>query len=133
MGTLAGNLSIKHQHKEFPSDIFILLETLNAKFTIMGLDGKTTTSSVLNYLQMDMSKKILTKIIIEARPVDQYLFNSYKVRRVIQTKPTFLKVSFNVFYANLHAKNSGLSHINITLRRLMERSNIFFLNSFSDI
>lgn len=35
-GTLAGNLSIKHEHNEFPSDIFLLLETIGATLTIGG-------------------------------------------------------------------------------------------------
>ncbi|XP_037902815.1 xanthine dehydrogenase-like isoform X2 [Hermetia illucens] len=108
MGTLAGNLSIKHQHKEFPSDIFILLETLNAKFTIMGLDGKTTTSSVLNYLQMDMSKKILTKIIIEAKPVDQYLFNSYKIMPRAQNAHAFVNAGFLLEMANDTVKSARI-------------------------
>lgn len=38
VGTLAGNLSIKHQHNEFPSDIFLLLETIGATITIGEFD-----------------------------------------------------------------------------------------------
>lgn len=34
IGTLAGNLSIKHQHNDFPSDIFLIFETVGAVFTI---------------------------------------------------------------------------------------------------
>lgn len=34
IGTLAGNLSIKHQHNEFPSDIFLIFETVGAKLVI---------------------------------------------------------------------------------------------------
>lgn len=33
-GTVAGNLMIKNQRIEFPSDIFLLLETVGAKVTI---------------------------------------------------------------------------------------------------
>lgn len=33
-GTIAGNLMIKHAHPEFPSDIFMLLETIGATLSI---------------------------------------------------------------------------------------------------
>ena len=30
MGTLAGNLMLKHAHNDFPSDLFVLLEGIGA-------------------------------------------------------------------------------------------------------
>lgn len=33
-GTIAGNLSIKNQHKEFPSDLYLILEAVGATLTI---------------------------------------------------------------------------------------------------
>lgn len=34
IGTVGGNLMIKHEHNEFPSDIFLLLETVGAQLII---------------------------------------------------------------------------------------------------
>ncbi|KAJ0176322.1 hypothetical protein K1T71_008496 [Dendrolimus kikuchii] len=34
IGTIAGNLMIKHQYNEFPSDIYLMLETVGAEITI---------------------------------------------------------------------------------------------------
>ena len=34
LGTLAGNLMIKHTHREFPSDIFLVLEAVGVMLTI---------------------------------------------------------------------------------------------------
>ncbi|KAG5870802.1 hypothetical protein JTB14_005352 [Gonioctena quinquepunctata] len=35
IGTLAGNLMIKHKHNDFPSDIFLILETIGATLKIV--------------------------------------------------------------------------------------------------
>ncbi|KAJ2951524.1 hypothetical protein O0L34_g13676 [Tuta absoluta] len=42
LGTIAGNLMIKYQHNEFPSDVFLLFETVGAQLTIGGIDIKET-------------------------------------------------------------------------------------------
>ena len=34
LGTLGGNLMLKHAHREFPSDIFVVLEAIGAMVTI---------------------------------------------------------------------------------------------------
>ena len=33
-GSVAGNLMLKHDHHEFPSDLFIVLETVGSKINI---------------------------------------------------------------------------------------------------
>ena len=43
VGTLAGNLMLKHMHREFPTDIFLVLEAVGAMLTI----GKTNHSLAL--------------------------------------------------------------------------------------
>jgi xanthine dehydrogenase/oxidase len=43
MGTLAGNLMLKHAHNDFPSDVFVLLEAIGASvITISAKDGAIT-------------------------------------------------------------------------------------------
>lgn len=78
IGSLAGNLSIKHQHNEFPSDVFLMLETVGAVFEITGIRG-TQSMKPSDYLKVDMTKKVITKITLPPLPVDQYIMKSYKV------------------------------------------------------
>lgn len=34
LGSIAGNLMVKHEHRDFASDIFLLFETIGAQLTI---------------------------------------------------------------------------------------------------
>ncbi|CAD7078518.1 unnamed protein product [Hermetia illucens] len=94
MGTLAGNLSIKHGRNEFPSDIFIFLEALDAKIVVMGTNSKLSKVSVMDYLQMDMQKKVIIKLILPARPVTEYIFNSYKIMPRAQNAHAYVNAGF---------------------------------------
>jgi hypothetical protein len=38
MGTLAGNLMLKHAHNDFPSDVFVILEAVGA--SIVTIEAK---------------------------------------------------------------------------------------------
>ena len=54
MGTLIGNLMIKNHNNDFPSDVFITFETLNAKITIMDDAGKTQQIGPLEFIKTDI-------------------------------------------------------------------------------
>lgn len=77
-GTLAGNLSIKHAHNEFPSDIFTILEGCGAKLTILGCKNFQTVITPVEYLSLDMDKRCILKIVFP-RLGTGYRFRSYKV------------------------------------------------------
>ena len=55
LGTIAGNLMLKHLHPEFPSDLYVLFEAVNAKVVI-----RSTTEDIVaspkEFLAMDMTK-----------------------------------------------------------------------------
>lgn len=78
-GTIAGNLSIKHGHMEFPSDMFIMLEGVGAKITILEAIDKPTTMSIEEYLKYDMKKKVILNISLPSLDPNVYFFRSYKV------------------------------------------------------
>ena len=66
MASLAGNLMIKHQDHNFPSDIFTMLEALGAKITIatQSSAGEKQTSeySLSEWLNVDMKRKVILHI-----------------------------------------------------------------------
>ena len=82
-GTLAGNLMLKHQHHEFPSDLFVLLEALEAKLIVESLQGKKALLPS-EWLEESMDRKLLLLIALPKLDSRTNNFFSYKItpRRV---------------------------------------------------
>nr|XP_022914971.1 xanthine dehydrogenase/oxidase-like [Onthophagus taurus] len=94
IGTIAGNLSIKHEHNEFPSDIFLILETVGATITLTS-KNKTEKIDLLTYLKTDMKHKIIKEIILP--PLNSsHLFNSYKIMPRAQNAHAIVNAAFLV-------------------------------------
>lgn len=76
---MAGNLSIKHAHPEFPSDVFIVLEALDAQVIVQEAVDKQQTVSLASYLGSSMEGKIIRGLVLRAYPKERFAFDSYKV------------------------------------------------------
>ncbi|KAJ9584593.1 hypothetical protein L9F63_021063, partial [Diploptera punctata] len=61
IGTLAGNLMTKYQHNEFPSDLFLIFETVGASLNIMSKQN-TRKFSLLEFLDLDMRHKVILNV-----------------------------------------------------------------------
>ncbi|KAK9496478.1 hypothetical protein O3M35_013241 [Rhynocoris fuscipes] len=79
VGTLAGNLSIKHEHHEFPSDIFLIFLTVGAHLVIREKTGIVRTVPLLEYLDMNMYSKVITQIILPPLSSHHYYINTFKI------------------------------------------------------
>lgn len=56
---------LKHKHPEFPSDIFLTLLAADAQLTLIDADTNDTTQVDLEtFLQTDMSKRLITSVIL---------------------------------------------------------------------
>ncbi|KAJ2951519.1 hypothetical protein O0L34_g13669 [Tuta absoluta] len=78
LGTIAGNLMIKHQHNEFPSDIFLLLETVGAQLTIIHSNGTRKYVTMQQFLQTNMRCKIILNVLLPPLS-DEYRLVTYKI------------------------------------------------------
>ncbi|KAL1140403.1 hypothetical protein AAG570_000335 [Ranatra chinensis] len=96
IGTFAGNLMMKHRHREFPSDIFLFLETVGAVLIIEELSGIEKTMELLQYLESDMNKKLITKIILPAHDSSVYIIQSYKIMPRAQNAHAYVNAGFMV-------------------------------------
>ncbi|XP_052749009.1 uncharacterized protein LOC113513039 [Galleria mellonella] len=77
IGTIAGNLMVKHKNLNFSSDIFLLLETIGATLTIV---EKTSvhTVTVEDFLSVDMTGKVIT--LVKIPPLSpNHQFVSFKI------------------------------------------------------
>ena len=79
-GTIAGNLMLKHAHQYFPSDLFLMLETIGANIVVASAteNGKEYQYSPVEWLTTSMERKVITKIVLPALS-QSHVFKSYKI------------------------------------------------------
>lgn len=104
-GTIAGNLSIKHVHNEFPSDIFLLLETVGAQLTIASGDGSTISISPKEYLATDMEQKVILSVAFPKLPANRFVFRSYKIMPRAQNAHAMVNAAFLFEFADSTRKS----------------------------
>uniref|UniRef100_A0A1B6E3D0 FAD-binding PCMH-type domain-containing protein n=1 Tax=Clastoptera arizonana TaxID=38151 RepID=A0A1B6E3D0_9HEMI len=93
-GTLAGNLSIKHKYHEFPSDIFLILETVGAQVVIVDNIGVEQTLSLMQYLDTNMNKILMSKIILPALNNKSFVVKTYKIMPRAQNAHAYINAGF---------------------------------------
>ncbi|CAH1164261.1 unnamed protein product [Phaedon cochleariae] len=101
IGTLAGNLMIKHKHKEFPSDIFLILETAKAKLLIVDADYGEVSVLPSEFLKMSMNFKIIRSITFTAFD-DCYYYESFKIMPRAQNAHALVNAGFLVRLSREH-------------------------------
>ncbi|KAG8312527.1 hypothetical protein J6590_020448 [Homalodisca vitripennis] len=79
VGTIAGNLSIKHEYREFPSDLFLILETVGARVSVRSDNEKITLLSLTDYLETNMNKKVILQILLPPLNALTYVVKTYKI------------------------------------------------------
>ncbi|XP_069360030.1 uncharacterized protein [Maniola hyperantus] len=64
LGTIAGNLMLKHQDKKLTSDIFLVLLAIGAQLTLVLAPGVTKVVGLENFLAESMIGKLILNILI---------------------------------------------------------------------
>nr|CAD7403779.1 unnamed protein product [Timema cristinae] len=94
IGTIAGNLMLKHEHQEFDSDMFLLLETVGASLIIKADKGSDVTKSPAEFLDYDMNKKVLYQIVLPPYNNNTYVFKTYKIMPRAQNVHAIVNAGF---------------------------------------
>ncbi|KAJ8925555.1 hypothetical protein NQ315_009395 [Exocentrus adspersus] len=95
IGTIAGNLMMKYNNNDFPSDIFLLLETFNASIVIVDIQANEESVSPADFLNLDMTKKVIKQIVFTALDSD-YKYESYKIMNRAQNTHALVNAGFLV-------------------------------------
>ncbi|XP_047997895.1 indole-3-acetaldehyde oxidase-like isoform X2 [Leguminivora glycinivorella] len=93
LGTVAGNLMIKHKHNEFQSDVFLLLETIGAYMTILDSSKQEKKVTIEEFLKVDMRSKLIKNILLPPLGQD-YQFESFKVMPRAQSAHAIVNAGF---------------------------------------
>ncbi|OXU29995.1 hypothetical protein TSAR_008941 [Trichomalopsis sarcophagae] len=64
IGTIAGNLMLKHQHREFQSDLFLILETVGAEIHVLESKGSNIVLNFRDFLEIDMRYKLIYSVVL---------------------------------------------------------------------
>lgn len=92
-GTIAGNLMIKHVHNDFPSDLFLILETAGTQIHILDAPGRKTSIMLQDFLKTNMNHKIIYSVVLPALS-DEYEYRSYKIMPRAQNAHAHVNAGF---------------------------------------
>ncbi|XP_055605925.1 aldehyde oxidase 3-like [Uranotaenia lowii] len=96
IGTVAGNLFLKKEHREFQSDLYLILETVGAQLTIVSRDGSLEQALPEQLMGLDMHQKLLTCILLPGLDPVRYIFRSYKLQPIAQNAKALVSAAFLV-------------------------------------
>lgn len=93
IGSIAGNLMIKHAHHEFPSDLFLMLETAGTQIHVLDAPGSKQSMMLGDFLKIDMRHKIIYSVVLPMRSAD-YEYRSYKIMPRAQNAHAHINAGF---------------------------------------
>ncbi|KAL4715716.1 hypothetical protein ACJJTC_006295 [Scirpophaga incertulas] len=94
IGTIAGNLMIKHRHNDFPSDIFLLLDTIDAFLTIRPYKGKQQVVSMQQFLSFDMKGAVIVNVALPPLNDNECKMITYKIMPRAQSTHAIVNAGF---------------------------------------
>ncbi|XP_039757385.1 xanthine dehydrogenase-like [Pararge aegeria] len=93
IGTIGGNLMLKHINNEFQSDLFLMFETVGGVVTIAEEVGKNTTMALTEFLKLDMNGKVIVNVILP--PLSQCCsLKTYKIMPRAQNSHAIVNAGF---------------------------------------
>ncbi|CAH2090196.1 unnamed protein product [Euphydryas editha] len=104
IGSLAGNIMLKHIMPSYPSDLFILFEAVGATVTICNGSNETVTLSLPDFLKYNMKGKLIINFELPPQG-SSHIFRSYKVMPRSQNALAIVNAAFNI---KMNLSNSNI-------------------------
>ncbi|KAJ0176229.1 hypothetical protein K1T71_008403 [Dendrolimus kikuchii] len=79
LGSLAGNMIYKHKLANYPSDVFLLFETVGATMTVRTLSGSYVTLTMMEFLKYDMSGVLIVHFALPPLCAKTHCVRTYKI------------------------------------------------------
>ncbi|CAG7720322.1 unnamed protein product [Allacma fusca] len=92
-GTIAGNIMMKHDHHDFPSDVFLILETVGAKVYVASSPTDISSYTLLDFLNVDTKGKLIVYFTIPKR-TGNYVYRSFKITKRHQNAHAYVNAAF---------------------------------------
>ncbi|XP_047533955.1 xanthine dehydrogenase 1-like [Vanessa atalanta] len=94
LGTVAGNLMLKNKSNGFPSDIYLLFETVGAQLTIVSAPGDSKILTMQDFLNEDMTGKIILNVLLP--PLNAaHKITTFKIMPRSQSAHAIVQAGFN--------------------------------------
>ncbi|KYN35640.1 Xanthine dehydrogenase, partial [Trachymyrmex septentrionalis] len=93
IGTIAGNLMIKNEHNEFPSDLYLILETVSTQVHILESPSQKKSFYLWEFLKLDMHHKIIYSIVLP-KLTNQHICRFYKIMPRTQNAKAHVNAGF---------------------------------------
>ncbi|XP_046967892.1 indole-3-acetaldehyde oxidase-like [Vanessa cardui] len=94
VGTIGGNLAMKNNHPYFASDVYVLLETVNATVTLEDMHSKTTEIHLSKFLSTSLKDQIIMNVKIPPLS-NSHLIRTYKIMPRAQNAHAIVNAGFN--------------------------------------
>ncbi|CAG7835136.1 unnamed protein product [Allacma fusca] len=92
-GTIAGNIMMKHDHHDFPSDIFLILEAVGAKVYVASSPTDISSYKLVDFLNVDMRGRLIVYFTIPKRK-GNYVYRSFKITKRHQNAHAYVNAAF---------------------------------------
>ncbi|XP_041981246.1 xanthine dehydrogenase/oxidase-like [Aricia agestis] len=103
IGTIAGNLMIKHMHRDFASDVFLLFETVGAKLKIQNyMAAAPKIISLQQFLNEDMKGTVIVSVMLPPRNYSYRIYTE-KVAPRAQNAHAIVNAGF-LYKLDAHAR-----------------------------
>ncbi|XP_045774054.1 xanthine dehydrogenase-like isoform X1 [Maniola jurtina] len=94
IGTIGGNLAMKNAHHDFPSDVFLIFETVNAVITLVDSNFKYHEMNLQKFLATDLKDKLIVNVKIPPLS-ENHLIRTYKIMPRAQNAHAIVNAGFH--------------------------------------